>query len=506
MNARDITYADYVVVGGGTAGSVLAARLSENPDATVVLLEAGGLATPAVSPQEWAVLLNTDVDWAFVSVPQHGLAGRVVPYPRGKVLGGSSSINAMAHIRGHRLNYDEWVAEGASGWGYDDLLPYFRRSEKAPGRDPRYRGTEGPMEVAPPPAMHPFMQLARDAVAETGIPLADDVSSGQEGAGFVDQNIVKGARQSAAEGYLRPVMDSRPNLTVLTNALVNRLLIRGRSCAGVELRLEDGSATQIRAGEVILCGGVFGSPQLLMLSGIGPAGELRRHGIDVVADLPGVGAHLQDHPVCTVVFAAKRAIPRMADTSTLFAVVRSDPQLAAPDLQLVFFEFPFFPLTGTDVPGGFSITVQAIRPRSRGRVTLASRDPLAAPLIDPAFFADEADMDAMLRGLRLARELSETKAFTDLYAGELVPGPEVITIDQQRDFLRRATHSAAHPVGTCRIGTDESSVVDASLRVHGIERLRVADAAVMPSVIGANINATVPAIAEKAADLISARN
>ena len=504
MSVPDGGGADYVVVGGGTAGSVLAARLSENPDVTVVLVEVGGASAPEAPPQEWPALLNTEVDWAFASVPQQGLGGRVVPYPRGRVLGGSSAINAMAHVRGHRLNYDQWLAEGAPGWGYDDLLPYFRRSERAPGRDSRYRGTDGPMEVAPGAAVHPFMEIARDAVAELGLALTDDLSGAcQEGAGLVDKNIVHGTRQSVADAYLRPVMHSRQNLTVLTGAQVTRLLVRGGACEGVRLALADGSAEEVRAGEVILCGGVFGSPQLLMLSGIGPAAELRGHGIDVTADLPGVGSHLQDHPVCSLVFAAGREIPRRPDTGALLAALRSGPELAAPDLQLMFIEYPFFPLTGTDVPGGFSITVQALRPRSRGRVTLASPDPLAAPLIDPAFYGDGTDMDAMLRGLRLARELSAAKAFDGLRTGELVPGPGVVTDGQLRGFLREATHSAAHPVGTCRIGMDSSSVVDTSLRVHGVARLRVADAAVMPSLIGASINATVLAIAEKAADLIT---
>jgi choline dehydrogenase len=299
-------------------------------------------------------------------------------------------------------------------------------------------------------------------------------------------------------------MSGRQNLTVVTGARASRLLMRGNRCEGAEYLRDDGTAGQVRGGEVIVCGGVFGSPQLLLLSGIGSAADLRGHGIDVIVDIPAVGAHLQDHPVSTAVFATSQAIPVMPDTSTLFAALRSGPGLAAPDLQLGFIEFPFFPVTGTGLPGGFSITVQALRPRSRGRVTLASPDPRAAPLIDPAFYADGTDMEAMLRALRLARELSQAKALAGLRAGELAPGPDVVTDGQQRDFLRRATHSAAHPVGTCRIGTGGSSVVDPSLRVHGTERLRVADASVMPSVIGANTNATVLAIAEKAADLIAA--
>ncbi|MEV4350013.1 GMC family oxidoreductase N-terminal domain-containing protein [Actinoplanes sp. NPDC049596] len=505
MKTPDIREADYVVVGGGTAGSVLAARLSEMPDTTVVLVEAGSAAPPTAPPAQWPSLLATDANWAFSSVPQPELAGQTVPYPRGRGLGGSTVINAMAHIRGHRQNYDQWVSEGATGWGYDDLLPYFRRSETARGADPRYRGTNGPMTVGPAPVVHPFMEIARAAVAERGIPLSPDLNGAdQEGAGFFEYTIVDGERQSAADAYLRPILAERPNLGVVTDATVTRLVVEDRACTGVELRGRDGATSRIRAGEVILCAGVFGSPQLLMLSGIGPAADLRGHGIDVVADRAGVGAHLQDHPVCTFAFGATQEIPRRSGTGTLIAVVRSSAGLPAPDLQLSFVEYPFFPLTGTDVPGGFSISMQAVRPLSRGRVTLASADPLRAPLIDPGFYREQRDLDTMLAGFGLIRDIAAAEAFDAIRAGELVPGPAVITAAQQREFLRRATHSAAHPVGTCRMGSDAGSVVDTSLRVHGVERLRVADASVMPSLIGANTNATVLAIAEKAADLIRA--
>lgn len=497
---------DYVVVGAGTAGCVIASRLSAQPGTTVALLEAGPSRGPAAmrSPKNWPALLHSEVDWDFTSVPQEALGDRTVPYPRGRVLGGSSSINATAHLRAHRSHYDRWAAEGASGWGYEDLLPYFRRSETAPGRDARYRGVDGPMRVAPLPGLHPFMSMARQAVAERGFPLSDDLSgAGQEGAAFVDQNVVDGVRQSAADAYLRPVTGTRPNLAVMTGSRVHRLLMDDGRCTGVEFTSPGQPARRLEAAkEVVLCAGVFGSPQLLLLSGVGPADELRAHGIDVVHDLPGVGCNLHDHPASTVIFTARQALPRIPDSSTLVAALRSDPVLTSPDLQFMFVEYPFVPVAGEDTGGGFSILVQALLPHSRGRVRLASADPAAPPLIDPGFYTDERDLDVMLRGLRHAREFGRSLALSSLYKSDFQPGPTVVTAAQQTDFLRRTTHSAQHPAGTCRIGTGDRAVVDPLLRIHGLQGLRVADASVMPTPVGANINATVLAVAERAADLL----
>jgi choline dehydrogenase len=486
---------------------VIAARLSEDPDVQVVLLEAGPPVGPdaMADPSAWPALLGTEVDWAFDSTPQAGLDGHTVPYPRGKVLGGSSSINALAHIRGHRSTYDKWVAEGATGWGYDNLLPYFRRSETSEAGDPKYRGAAGPMRVSVPRERHPFALMAREAVQECGYPLSGDFSgSEQEGAGFVELNVVEGRRQSAADAYLRPVLDLRSNLTVITGALVHRLLMSEGRCTGVEYTLEDGLRRKaLASSETVLCAGVFGSPQILMLSGIGPADELSEQGISMAVELPHVGRNLQDHPVCPMVFASTQTIPMVANAATLFALLRSDAHLEAPDIQLIFVEFPYSPITGIEASGGFSIVPTVLAPRSRGTVRLASADPRAAPVIDPAFFSDSADIETMLAGLRLAREIAGAKAFAPLRPEEFLPGNKAGTPDGQIASLRKGTSSAAHPVGTCRIGTDAASaVVDPELRVHGVAGLRVADASVMPSLIGANTNATVLAIAERAAELI----
>jgi choline dehydrogenase len=496
---------DFVVVGGGSAGSVVASRLSEDPGVRVLLLEAGpadGSAAMSV-PTAWPALQGSEIDWRYTTVPQPGLGGTAIPYPRGKVLGGSSSINAMAFLRGHRSAIDAWEAAGAKAWGYDDLLPYYQRSEHTEGLDLHYRGTGGPMRPKPAATIHPTALAFIEAVQERGYPASADLNGAdQEGVARYDLTVADGARQSAADAYLRPVLD-RPNLTVVTDALARKLVLSGSRCTGV-LYTFGGQLRTAEAGEVVLCAGAIGSPHLLMLSGIGPAGALRAHGIAANADLPGVGENLSEHPLAPVVYSAAQPMPDAVNNrGGVLAALRTDPALPAPNVHVVFMDFPYIPPGMHGPHNGYTIAFALLNPDSRGSVRLASADPAAAPLIDPGLLADQRDVDAMVAGLRLTREIGGAQALAPWRQEEALPGAAVTTAVRQRDFLRRSTGGYWHPVGTCRMGTGPAAVTDPQLRVHGISGLRVADASVMPSIPAANTNATVLAIAERAADLIT---
>jgi choline dehydrogenase-like flavoprotein len=498
---------DYVIVGGGTGGCVLAARLSQDPGARVLLLEAGNAAPgdAGSDPGAWPRLVGSDADWGVLTVPQAD-AGPVA-YPRGRVLGGSGAINAMAHIRGHRGVYDAWAGGGADGWGYSGLLPYFKRSEDAgPGRDPELRGDRGPVRVGPVPeaGRHPVARAFASALCGLGYPATGDLSGrGQEGVAWPDLAIDGGRRVSPVGAYLRPAL-SRPNLTVRTGCLVTRLIVEGSRCAGIECG-HDGALEQVRAAEVILCAGAVGSPQLLLLSGIGPAGHLRAHGIDVTADLPGTGSNLQDHPVVTVCYAAAAPMRASAYNHGETYAALSSPQAGDwPDLQLFPILLPIVP-PGREIPDArFALAASVVAPASRGTVRLASASPGAAPLIDPGFLAESADLDRLEAGLGIIRRAAASAAMTELGSRETWPGPGGRDRDGLRAWARSAVGSYYHPAGTCRIGpgTDPDAVVDPRLRVHGITGLRVADASVMPVIPNAPLHATVLAVAEKAADLI----
>ena len=496
---------DFVVVGGGSAGSVVASRLSEDPGVRVLLLEAGpadGSAAMSV-PTAWPALQGSEIDWRYTTVPQPGLGGTAIPYPQGKVLGGSSSINAMAFLRGHRSAIDAWEAAGAKAWGYDDLLPYYQRSEHTEGLDLHYRGTGGPMRPKPAATIHPTALAFIEAVQERGYPASADLNGAdQEGVARYDLTVADGARQSAADAYLRPVLD-RPNLTVVTDALARKLVLSASRCTGV-LYTFGGQLRTAEAGEVVLCAGAIGSPHLLMLSGIGPVGALRAHGIHVTADLPGVGENLSEHPLAPVVYAAAQPMPEAINNhGEALAALRTDPALSAPDVHVLFLDFPDIPAGMQGPRNGYTLALGLLNPRSRGSVRLASADPEAAPLIDPGLLADERDVDAMLAGLWLTREIGAAHALAAWRKEEALPGIAMTGTAQLRDFLRRSTHAYWHPVGTCKMGTDPAAVTDPQLRVRGISGLRVADASVMPSLPAANTNATVLAVAERAADLIT---
>jgi choline dehydrogenase len=498
---------DYIVVGGGTAGCVLAGRLSEDQRKRVLLLEAGArdpLDTMAV-PGAWLSLLSSTAVWGDAGAVNE-FTGAPVPTPRGRGLGGSSSINGLNFLRGHRSGYDDWPAQGAPGWGFDDLLPYFQRSETATGGDPAVRGTHGPLIVGTPPEPNPVIAAAVAAGLELGYGPAHDVSSGLEiGFGWSDFNIVDGVRQSAADAYLAPAAD-RTNLDIVTDALVRRVIILDGRATGVEYSTPGSTATASSTKEVVLTAGTIGSAQLLLLSGIGPPDQLRAVGIDPRLDLSGVGANLCDHPFATVTYAARQPIPRIPGNAPGEAMgfIRTNPTEAGPNLQFVLISLPI-PVPALPQPdNGYTIAFSAMAPYSRGSVRLASSDAEVLPVVDPNYLGDPRDVTTMYEGLRIARRIGHADALAAWRGEEVHPGRAVDDADTHalREYMRQSLKCYFHYAGTCRIGDGEMAVVDTQLRVRGVEGLRVADASVMPSIVSANTAATVYAIAERAADLI----
>ena len=502
----DASSYDVVVVGSGSAGSVIARRLVD-AGVSVCLLEAGGVDdNPAIhDPRRVMELQTSPDDWDYVTVPQPGCAGRELHIPRGKVLGGSSAINGMIYIRGHRLDYDHWAYLGNAGWSYEDVLPVFKRSEDFDGGESTYHGAGGELRVQASYEPHPFLAAVVAGAQEAGVPFNPDHNGAElDGVGFAQLMIKDGKRQSQAVAFLRPVADAA-NLTVQTGAYARRLLVEGGRCVGVEVG-RDGQVEQVRAEhEVVVCAGTLESPKLLLLSGIGPAEQLRGHGIGVLVDLPGVGENLHDHGLVPLVYSSARPMPPAVPGlqplhAHLFA--RSRPGLAVPDIQPLFFHVPlYFP--GMSGPSdGFTLFSGMIRPASRGSVRLASSDPDVRPLVDPAFLACEADVDALVSGLELCREIAGTSALGEWAGEELYPGPDVRSRERVRAYVRETLTTYQHVVGTCRMGVDGLAVVDPELRVYGVDGLRVADASVMPVVTSGNTHAASTMIGERAADLV----
>ena len=522
---------DYVIVGAGSAGCVLANRLSADGRNSVLLLEAGPKDTNLwihVPLGYGKLFKEKTVNWMYQTEPEPGLDGRTVFQPRGKVLGGSSSINGLLYVRGQHEDYDRWRQRGNAGWGYDDVLPYFRKAENQQRGADKYHGAGGPLPVSDWRHADPLSEAFVVAAAQTGIPTNPDFNgASQEGAGFFQTTTQRGRRASTAYSYLRPAKN-RSNLDVETSALAQRILFEGRRARAVEYRQGGALRTARARKEILVSSGAYNSPQLLQLSGVGPAELLKQHGIDIVLDAPGVGNDLQDHlqvrlvtrcsqpvtlndilnhPVRRVMagarYAAFRKGPLTIAAGTSGAFFKTNPRLATPDIQIHFLPF------STDRMGeklhsfsAFSASVCQLRPESRGSLRIKSADPAVPPEIRINYLATETDRTAFIEGFKILRQILAAPALKPYAVDEILPGSKVTSDEDILAFCRQTGSTVYHPTSTCRMGNDPLAVVDQRLRVRGIEGLRVVDASVMPDLMSGNTNAPTIMIAEKASDMI----
>ncbi len=533
-DAIDTIETDIVIVGAGSAGCTLAGRLSEDSGTSVTLLEAGG---PDRNP--WIhipigygkTIVDPRLNWRYETERGAEIAGRPMYWARGKVLGGSSSINGLLYIRGQARDYDQWRQLGNAGWSYDDVLPYFKKAEDQENGADEYHGTGGPLRVSNLMERNPLCEAFIDSAVEAGIPRNDDFNgASQEGIGFYQITTRNARRCSAAVAYLKPAM-KRPNLRVITRAMAERVLFEGRRATGVVFE-NGGKRVVVKARrEVILSGGSINSPQLLLLSGVGPAEELSALGISSVHNLPGVGENLQDHYGAIITYQSKlpltvndimrsplrqlkvglqyllfRTGPLTISAAQVGAFARSGPHVEMPDLQFLFQTFSHDEYDeGLHKFSGFANVVCPVRPESRGKLGLRSANPRDTPLMQPNYLSAETDRRLLVEGMKLSRRVAEKGPIAAHIVSEYAPGPGVMTDEELLAYARETGLSIAHQVGTCKMGSDPMAVVDSALKVHGIEGLRVVDASIMPTLVSGNTNAPTIMIAEKAADMIRGR-
>lgn len=531
--AHDPAAYDYIIVGAGSAGCVLANRLSADPDKRVLLLEAGGRDWNPwihVPVGYFKTMHNPNTDWCYRTEPDKGLNGRSLDWPRGKVLGGSSSINGLLYVRGQKEDYDHWRQLGNAGWSYDDVLPYFKRSEDQERGADDYHGAGGPLAVSNMRIRRELCDRFIEAAVELGIPASDDFNGAeQEGAGYFQLTARNGRRCSTAVGYLHPVRH-RANLEVVTHAQVERLVFDGRRAAAVAYRRRGEAFQASCRGEIVLAAGAIGSPQILMLSGVGPGGHLQDLAIPLLHDLPGVGGNLQDHLQVRMVFQTKRPItmndqvrnpakkalmgleyllkrsgPLTMGASQVCVFARTSEEAATPDIQ-----FHLQPLSA-DKPGeglhkfsAFTSSTCQLRPESTGRIALRSPDAEDHPAIHPNYLDTAKDQAVTVAGMKMSRRFAATTVMAPLIEKELLPGPEVVSDEDLLEAARNISQTIYHPVGTCKMGRDPGAVVDERLAVHGLQGLRVVDASIMPAIVSGNTNAPTIMIAEKASDMILA--